>query len=303
MSTKQHIYLSPHFTDAVLSCGGQIARLTTTGATVIVATVFGGRPPAHDLSPLAAAVHARLDLGEDPVERRRQENRAALAALGAIGRSGDYLEALYRQDAAGKGWLYAREAALVGPVAPQERGLAYELAQDIAALAPAPAACTLYAPLAIGNHVDQQLLRRAGLILQDAGYAVCFYEDYPAVVRDKAGLERALNRSQCVHRQPQVIALDAACLQRKVQAIQACASQVVPLFGSLEGVGPAITALARQAAGGAGAGERVWRLSRAAPRVMEAPAPATDRHPQAMAGPAPVKATASGWRRMFRFDR
>ncbi|MCI5130985.1 MAG: hypothetical protein D3904_05540, partial [Candidatus Electrothrix sp. EH2] len=36
-----------------------------------------------------------------------------------------------------------------------------------------------YAPLAIGNHIDHQIIHQVGLALHDAGLKVLFYEDYP----------------------------------------------------------------------------------------------------------------------------
>jgi LmbE family N-acetylglucosaminyl deacetylase len=48
----QHIFLSPHLDDAVLSCGGLLAQLTQQGQAVRVINIFAGIPPAN--RPLSA---------------------------------------------------------------------------------------------------------------------------------------------------------------------------------------------------------------------------------------------------------
>ena len=46
LTMTDHLYLSPHFDDAALSCGGQIATFTAAGQSVLVVTITGGDPPA-----------------------------------------------------------------------------------------------------------------------------------------------------------------------------------------------------------------------------------------------------------------
>ena len=61
-------------------------------------------------------------------------------------------------------------------------------------LASTPENCRIYAPLALGNHVDYQGTHRSARHLHDASYTVWFYEDYPYVVREPDGLELTLNQ-------------------------------------------------------------------------------------------------------------
>jgi LmbE family N-acetylglucosaminyl deacetylase len=260
MSTKQHIYLSPHFDDAVLSSGGRIVRQVATGDLVVIATVFGGAPSAESLSDFAAAIHGRPGGGPDLITLRSLEEREALAVLGAQSRPGDYLDCIYRQDAENKRWLYDHEEALFGPVDSTERGLPYELAQVFATLASPNGSSIFYAPLAIGNHVDHQLVRRAALILQQTGHQVLFYEDFPYVTRDPVGLEMALDRSGTDTWQPVLIDLDAADIAAKVKAIAAYHSQMGVLFGEASDMESTVKAYATKVGGGTYA-ERQWRLS------------------------------------------
>lgn len=231
MNKIQHIFLSPHYDDAALSCGGLITQLSAAGELVVVTTIFGGKPDYTHLSPFARMIHGRPLASEDPIERRRAEERQALAALGACSRPGDALDCIYRQDAEGTRWLYASEAALFGAVDPADDALAEELAQCLAALAPAPDHCILYAPLAIGNHVDHQIVRRSADVLQAHGYDVRYYEDYPYIARDPTGLDTALRRgSEAGRWQAEVVVLQPDELQSKITAVLAYGSQLSVLF-------------------------------------------------------------------------
>ncbi len=259
MSTQQHIYLSPHCDDAALSCGGQIAQRAAAGDTVIVATVFSGIPNPERLSPFAAAIHARPGGDDDLMTMRRAEDAQALSVLGAINRPGDYLDCIYRQDAQRTRWLYDHEEALFGPVAPAERGLPYELAQVFASLAPKPATCVLYAPLAVGNHVDHQIVHKAAWILHLAGYTVFFYEDYPYIARDPDGLELALGRGGRTAWRSHLISFDEASMTAKVEAVRAYRSQTGILFGAEADIKPALLGHTHRTAGPAAYAERLWQ--------------------------------------------
>jgi LmbE family N-acetylglucosaminyl deacetylase len=72
------LFVSPHLDDAVLACG----ELITSSVRPTVATLFAGRPPAGmPLTPWDA--DAGFSPGEDVVGVRREEDREAMATLGA----------------------------------------------------------------------------------------------------------------------------------------------------------------------------------------------------------------------------
>ena len=264
MHPNQHIFLSPHYDDAALSCGGLMAQLNTAGEFTVAATLLGGKPDYTRLSPFARMIHGRPLAGQDPIDQRRVEERHALALLGAESWQGGYLDCIYRQDATQARWLYASEAALFGPVDPADDALVDELARWLAAQAPLPDRAILYAPLAIGSHVDHQIVQRSAALLHERGYAVRFYEDYPYIVRDPAGLERSLARLADRGRwQAHLILLSQAELQRKIDAVLAYPSQLGVLFpgdGALQTrVAAALEDHAQQTGDGRPA-ERLWQL-------------------------------------------
>lgn len=73
------VVVSPHFDDAVLGAAHLIARHRDT--TVI--TVLGGRPPAYPDEPSSWDACGGFRSGDDVVALRREEDRAAMAFLGA----------------------------------------------------------------------------------------------------------------------------------------------------------------------------------------------------------------------------
>ncbi len=248
--------LAPHPDDAVLSCGGLLAGHRAGGRPATVVTIFAGpSPPTESLTPFARLLHHSWGDLPDPMTHRRQEDAAALEVLGCDGLWWDYLDAIYRHPA------YNSPARLFGRPAAEE-ALEEELAARIAAL---PDGLLLF-PLAIGHHVDHQLLFRVGRRLGQEGRAVAFYEDLPY-----AAWESGLHRNpqgdpdQGVHPrlkevslplQPQVIAV-TDFWAAKMEAAHCYRSQFAEL--SRDGV-PLPDALAQYARAlwPQGYGERIW---------------------------------------------
>src|SRR5579863_754671 len=150
-----HVFLSPHFDDAVGSCGGAISRLCRAGDDVVVHTIFAGRP-SPPYSVLATRLHAEWRAGDFPVDVRRAEDARACRVLGCRAEHSDWLDAIYRrrttagsagpaspartrrrppssQQASPDGWLYPDHAALFGPVAARDRRLPAQIARQVLA--------------------------------------------------------------------------------------------------------------------------------------------------------------------------
>jgi LmbE family N-acetylglucosaminyl deacetylase len=255
--THHHIYLSPHLDDAVLSCGGRIWRQVQAGDRVLVVTVFAGKPsPDVPLSPFAQALHAAWEL-VDATAARREEDAAALALLGTESVYWPYTDCIYRRMPDG-GFPYASEEALFGDVHSSDEALIAELAGRFRALALEPAS-VIYAPLAVGCHVDHQIVRRAVAGLE----GVTYYEDYPY-----AGKPGAVEGSLGIERwQEEVVPLSSDALEAKIAAIACYSSQFITLgWADAEEMAAAVRAFAGRAfaqqAGDGASVERYWRSSR-----------------------------------------
>lgn len=226
----RHVYFQPHFDDAALSCGGTIALQAATSQKVLVVTVFGGIPPASTpLSPFARQIQQRMGLGGDAseaVSKRREEDAAAAAILGADTLWLDYLDAIYR----GSPTLYQTEESLFGGVNAADLNLDEQLAgvfQNIQERAPVAA---IYAPLGVGHHVDHQLCCSAADRMAQRKLNVKFYEDFPYVAQQPGALA-ARQTDLGIPMEPELVEV-SGLTSRKLEAIQAYASQVPQLFGS-----------------------------------------------------------------------
>ena len=171
------IYLSPHFDDAVLSCGGLIFEQARQGLQVELWTIFAGDAPAGPLSPLALRCH--VDWGIPDVHEllavRRDEDQAAAAIVGAEIAHFSLPDCIYRRSADGTP-LYPDEVFV--PFHPFDQGLDADIAAALAAeLEPED---ILVSPLAIGDHVDHRLARLAAERLERP---LRYYADIPYVFR------------------------------------------------------------------------------------------------------------------------
>jgi LmbE family N-acetylglucosaminyl deacetylase len=123
------------------------------------------------------------------VANRRKEDANVLDYLHADYLWLDYLDAIYRGNPA----YYTRRDQLIGgEVYPADTGIDKQLAQDLVALHERLPDTVWYAPLAIGRHIDHQIVASAADRLVSRGANVKLYEDFPYVLREGA-LEARLN--------------------------------------------------------------------------------------------------------------
>lgn len=174
------IYLSPHLDDAVFSCGGLIWEQTQAGEDVEVWTICAGEAPAGRLPVFAQSLHDRWGTGEKTVWLRRKEDEKAVKMLGAKKRWFEIADSIYRRDGKTGAPLYESGAAVFGAMREEEADLFKELAAQFAEAVPAES--VLVAPLAIGNHVDHQMVRLAA---EHLGRPLRYYADFPYIVKNE----------------------------------------------------------------------------------------------------------------------
>jgi len=178
MDTQHWIFLSPHFDDVALSCGGLVWDLARQGHTVEIWTLLGGFPPDEPFSEFAHQNHLRWGLsGEDAVHLRRSEDHAACQVLGAQPRHFDWPDAIYRRDPATNISLVNNNDALFGET--PEPSLITAIQQVLKTQIPAGAQLVL--PIGLGNHVDHQAVAQAGQMLNFEKY---YFADYPYILKD-----------------------------------------------------------------------------------------------------------------------
>jgi LmbE family N-acetylglucosaminyl deacetylase len=179
------IYISPHFDDAVLSCGGLIFEQARQGIQTEIWTIFAGDAPAGPLSPLALRCHDDWGIPDvhELVAIRRDEDQAAAAIVGSEVAHFSLPDCIYRHSADGEP-MYPDEVFV--PFHPSDQDLDADIAAALAAeLEPDD---ILVSPLAIGDHVDHRLARLAA---ERLNRPLLYYADIPYVFRQPEMLEPA----------------------------------------------------------------------------------------------------------------
>jgi len=252
---RRTVFLSPHLDDAALSCGGLICSQALSGTPVLVVSIFAGLPALSSVSPLAAELHERWGNTANPVGARLQEDRKAMRLLRADCLHLGYLDAIYRAES--ESFLYTADEELFAPPCPSDARLVAQIVSDLGSLLVAEGN-TLFAPLAVGNHVDHHLVRDAALALASPSLPVVFYEDYPYVERP-GDLTEALDTISPATWKSDVRPLSEECLQTKTKAIAAYRSQLGTLFGGEERMARRVRDYALTVSPNQEYGERYWR--------------------------------------------
>jgi LmbE family N-acetylglucosaminyl deacetylase len=229
----QCIYLSPHFDDAVYSCGGTIALQARQGKNPLITTVFAGIPSSKQFFNLFALrvqrdMGVRFPLWCNPhgiIRVRRNEDGIALAYLQATPLWLSYRDSIYR----GLPAYYTTYPALRQKLHPADGWIEEKLTQDLVAVHQRLPHLTWYAPLGIGHHIDHQIVSAAARRLLKHGARVLFYEDFPYVTHESALSER--HRELNLPLTPVLVDISSVW-QMRLQAAERYRTQVKMNFGS-----------------------------------------------------------------------
>jgi LmbE family N-acetylglucosaminyl deacetylase len=223
------IYISPHFDDAVLSCGGLIWEQSSKGLPVEIWTVCAGDPPPGLPSTQAAAIHQiwGFTSAEQAVASRRVENQHTAAILGAEIVEFSIPDCIYRRSASGE-LLYPEDVFV--PTHAVEKDLAADIALALdSELQPED---VIVCPLAIGGHIDHYLVR---LAVERLTLPIRYYSDIPYLLNNPEHLvPSTLGLNNAPH------PISAKGLEAWQKSIAAYSSQILMLFGSLEAMQAAI---------------------------------------------------------------
>ena len=220
-----NLFISPHLDDIALSCGGRVWELTQAGEPVSIVTLCAGdTPPQVADSPAVRRVHDEWRLGANPYAGRRREDRRACRILGARPVHLDLLDAVYRQDGAGR-MLYSRK--FIGArVKPWDRcHHAVALRAALAALDRRHPGARVFCPLAFGAHVDH-IIARAAMESVFSPARIVYYEDFPYA--ELASPEAWKSATEGL--QPQTRRLAADARAARINAIAEYRSQLFALF-------------------------------------------------------------------------
>lgn len=252
-----HIVVSPHLDDGILSCGGTVATLVSQGVRPVIVTIFAGDPFEDERSPYAAALERRWQLTARPVETRRSEDRDACGIVGAEPVHLAFVDAVYRRRRDGR-WRSETRSDLFSGLQPDDVELVARVAAALGELCSEDSVTCLWAPTALGGHVDHLIARKAAEETCRVPHTrvrtrLLRYEDMPyaTAIGDQDVAELARREGGRPYR--------AACTpeswDRKLRAIRAYTSQQPTLWPGDASVDD-LTAYAIGSVNGLG--ERFW---------------------------------------------
>ena len=253
----QHVLLSPHFDDVVFSCGALVAQWARSGQRVAIVTICAGLPPAGPLSAYASKLHRRWSpqlesLPAQMVAQRRAEDLRAADVLGAMAIHLTVPDCIYRLNPDG-GWLYEGHAQIFGALHAAEQHLPQQIAQQLGRVSGVTADTRIWIPLALGNHVDHQLVRAAAQQCALPGRRG-YYEDYPYAEDATAIAGVTLPDPELAQRS---LPVTAQSLEAKLNAISAYESQLSSFWTDGAEMRRRVTDYALLVGAGAPA-ERMW---------------------------------------------
>jgi LmbE family N-acetylglucosaminyl deacetylase len=243
------VYLSPHFDDVVLSCGGLVWEQVKSGQKVEIWTVCAGMPqPDEPLSAFSQQLHERWQTGVSAVSTRKLEDQTAVGRLGAQPVYWHLPDCIYRRLPDGT-WLVNGEDDLWQPLNPQEEPVVKELCAWLTAhLLPGD---QLVSPLTLGNHVDHHLVRAAvERAARQNNFPLYFYADYPYALNATKELAGKLGEGW----EEICFPVSQAALNHWQDAVAGYTSQISTFWGGLDEMKASLETYWRS-----GGGTCLWR--------------------------------------------
>lgn len=235
---ERHVFVSAHFDDVALSCGGTVAMLARAGAAPIIAVAFAAAPLTDAALTDFALAHNTLwgMAGDARLSNvgRRGEERDAAALLGASVITLPFADAIYRGD------RYQGNEQLFGAVHADDAALPRTIAAALSGAIGSLIGARCYVPMAVGRHVDHQLAFLAGCVLAQTGVDIWCYEDVPYSLRRDA-LHARRTELDSATGTLRACAVDAVWPVR-IDAVMAHRSQLTSAFGFV-GVRPTRSAI------------------------------------------------------------
>ncbi len=177
MEKNKIIIFSPHFDDAVFSCGGMMLNKLREGNSVYVVTVFSGKPNYNNLSKFSAAIARR-----GWTEERARENNEVLGNLKVKINDLGYLDAIFRRNDRNKNVCTSWSDVFSGSLKKikEEEKLYKDIKKKCSDILTS-ASSEVYFPLSLGSHIDHAIVSQIGREISSVAnnFKVFFYEDLP----------------------------------------------------------------------------------------------------------------------------
>jgi LmbE family N-acetylglucosaminyl deacetylase len=172
------VFISPHFDDAVLSCGQFILDLKKMGKKVSVITVFT-KASVKTVSPQAKSFLAKCgyENANKLFKDREKEDLLNAKYLGINVKYLSFTDAAWRRDANGKPLYHSEKSQFSGKVSKKDKVLIEKVSANIESLInKQKGKYLILAPLSVGGHADHVIIQK---IICKLNYPKLFWEDFP----------------------------------------------------------------------------------------------------------------------------
>lgn len=246
------LFISPHFDDAVLSCGGTLAQLSHQGTRLMLVTVFtADQAEAVPLSPLARQMHDQWGGTNQPFALRKGEDKETADYLKTEYRWLEFPEVIYRYPA-------LREDEILYPAFNPRADPCFEpVLGALLKVLNEHSQVVVFTPLGLGYHRDHLIVHEAVKDAARTAKSSCtllFYEDFPYAA--SADHLQRLNEIS-VKLTPFTIDISST-LSDRVRLIRMHVSQMKMLFGDMANAELEVRAYATRVGTSAKPRERFW---------------------------------------------
>lgn len=179
MSVRRYnaIFLSPHLDDAVLSAGNQLQLYTEQGKAVLVVTIFTKGSESRHPAAVSFLRQSGYSHANQLFAHRKKEDIAALRLLGADHLHLPYIDAGFRTEHP------TTEHIFKSSFTQSDRQLVTSIHLRLSKIMTQYAAddCHVFGPLAVGNHIDHEIVYEAARKTWDPSqhWQLSFWEDVP----------------------------------------------------------------------------------------------------------------------------
>jgi hypothetical protein len=219
----KYIFISPHLDDVSLSCGGIVNQLSGNNFNIEIWSIFSGSPKTKELPRFALSLHNRWKLPLNAPKKRRLEDIKACKVLGAGFKHFHFLDCIYRKEPSGDA-IIKKEEDLYQPIPNSQLPLVEEISSIIKTQIMSED--IIVSPMAIGNHLDHQIIYQSIMSLQLKN--LFFYEDYPYVIKT----QKNINVSEKLV--PLYFHLNAENIQNWYESIAAYKSQISTFWKDID---------------------------------------------------------------------
>ena len=163
-------YVSPHYDDAVGSCGARISKDNLNNEVSLI-TVFS--EVKEPFSTYANMLHDYWKL-IDPINDRKNENINVCKYLNISNIMLRFLDAVYRT--VNNDYIYPNQDSIFSEVSPLDLELVNKIKKEL--MTYITKEDLLYFPLSVGSHVDHVIVSEIGKVLKEENYQVRFYLEF-----------------------------------------------------------------------------------------------------------------------------